>query len=268
MPAWLATWRSRTRLGAVAVLCTALAGAEARAQAPVPSALAAADSARAEIDRSSATGDLLRLERTLAFLEQALAVHPSEPWLDHYVGFANFRAANLRRVAGDERAERTHLERAEKALLRSADRMPLAETYALLAAVRGRMITGMISAMRMGPRSDQALDRALELGPRNPRVWAIRASSMLFRPRMFGGSPEKAEEYARRAIELLAMDSVAIPGPRWGESDAYMFLGQALAAQKKHAGARAAYERVLELEPANAYVRDVLMAALPRGRID
>ena len=242
-------------IGGFAVLCAASA---LSAQSPSRTAVAVADSARREIDAAVANGDVLRLEGALSLVENALAVFPGDPWLEHYVGFAHFRLSNVARAEGEESKARSHLERAEPVLQRSAGRMPLAETWALLAAVRGQRITGLISAMRLGRSSDAALERAMELGPRNPRVWATRASSMLFRPKLFGGSAEKAEEYARRAIALVATDSVVAPGPRWGESDAYIFLGQALAAQKKYTEARAAFERVLVLEPGNGYVREKL----------
>jgi tetratricopeptide (TPR) repeat protein len=191
----------------------------------------------------------------IAFIESALREHPRDAWLEHYLGFAHFRASNVADGMGDEQKSRMHLDQAERALERSLAERQIAESHAVLSAAIGQRIHGVISGMRLGPRAEKALARALELAPRNPRVWVIRAGAALYRPRLFGGSAQRAEEYARTAISLLTGDTVAAPGPRWGEGDAYTFLGLALAAQGKYADARAAYEHVIIIEPGNRYVR-------------
>jgi tetratricopeptide (TPR) repeat protein len=250
--------------GRVAVALLVAISASASAQERPVSAIAAAESLRMEIDAAVATGDAARIDRAIAFAERAITAFPGDVWLEHYLGFAHFRASNQARGMRDERKLKMHLEQAEKALQRSLALKETPESHALLSGVLGQMIGGPIAGMRLGPRADRALDRALALGPRNPRVWAVRASASLYKPKLFGGSAEKAEEYARKAIEFVATDSVVTPAPRWGESDAYTFLGQALAAQKKFAEAKVAYERVLALEPGNGYITYVLMPALKK----
>jgi tetratricopeptide (TPR) repeat protein len=264
MPVLLCT--NRRSCLAVALLSMALV-CQIEAQSPKPAAVAIADSARREIDAANATGDAQRMLRTVTLLERATVAYPGDAWLTHYLGFAHYRASNLARGQQDQKALEMHLDEAEKALMRSIAARPIAESHALLSAVLGQKIAegNPLTAMRLGPRADRELDKALELGLRNPRVWAIRASSVLYKPKMFGGSVVKAEEYARKAIELSTGDSVSIPAPRWGLTDAYTFLGQALVAQKKYADAQAAYERVLALEPANGHVTYVLMPALRKA---
>lgn len=244
--------RRTARIGVVSamVLLSCVAGAQ-----DIDRAIVAADSARREIDAATAVADGARLERVITYLEQSLAQHPRDAWLEYYLGFAHFRASNVADGENDRRASRAHLDRADAALKRSLAIRESAETHALMAAVLGQMIDGMISGIRLGRRAEGELNRALELEPTNPRVWVIRASAAFHKPRLFGGSAERAEEYARRAIGLLdSVASVPAPAPSWGESDAYTFLGLALDAQKKHAEARAAYDHVLRIEPGNRYV--------------
>jgi len=225
------------------------------------------DSARHEIDAANATGDVARLDHVVAYLERAAVAYPNDGWISHYLGFAYFRTANVARGTGDAKRLKTMLELADKTLEKSEVRMELAETRALRSAVLGQMIgqsKNPFTGMRLGPKADKELDKALAMAPTNPRVWAIRASAFLYKPKLFGGSMEKAEEYARRAIELVSNDHPTGFAPTWGESDAYLFLGQALFAQKKYADAKAAYDRVLALEPGNGYVIHVLMPALKK----
>jgi len=224
-----------------------------------------ADSARHEIDAANASGDGQRLAQITGYLQRAAIAHPTDGWIAHYLGFAYYRSVTFARARRDAKETKALLNLANATLEKAAALMPLAETHALRSAVLGQIIAesgSPITGMRLGSKADKELDVALKLAPANPRVWAVRASAVLYKPKLFGGSITKAEEYARKAIELAASDHPAGVAPRWGEGDAYLFLGQALAAQKKYDEAKAAYQRVLALEPGNGYVTNVLMPAL------
>jgi tetratricopeptide (TPR) repeat protein len=226
-----------------------------------------ADSARTQIEAAYTVGDIDRVRGARALVERALTVFPDDPLLQHYYAYALHREANL--LMGRQRAKeaeyRPLLEQADSLLERSAAKLPLAETYALRSSVLGQLINNPLRGMTLGPRSSSAMDRALELAPRNPRVWLLRGIGAMFTPAMFGGGVDKAEEYLRKAIALFADDRPAPPLPAWGHAEAYVWLGQALHRQKRIDDARAAYAKALELQPENGWVRQVLLPALDRA---
>ena len=225
-----------------------------------------ADSARTQIEAAYTVGDIDRVRGARALVERALTAFPDDPLLQHYYAYALHREANL--LMGRQRAKeeqyRPLLEQADSLLERSAAKLPLAETHALRSSVLGQLINNPLRGMILGPRSSSAMDRALELGPRNPRVWLLRGIGAMFTPAMFGGGADKAEEYLRKAITLFADDRPAPPLPAWGHAEAYVWLGQTLHKQKRIDDARAAYAKALELQPENGWVRQVLLPALDR----
>ena len=224
-----------------------------------------ADSAQQAIETAYRVGDVPQLRAARAMIERALTVHERDPLLEHFLAHALYREASLVQGMGDAKAGRALLEAAEPILERSAKRLPLPETHALRASVLGQLIgTNPLKGMTLGPRSNAAMERAIELGPTNPRVWLLRGIGAIFTPSMFGGGEERAERYLRRAIELFESDAATAPYPSWGHAEAWLWLGQVHGRQHRVDDARRAYARALELEPDNAYVLRVLLPALER----
>jgi tetratricopeptide (TPR) repeat protein len=227
-----------------------------------------ADSARIEIETAMALGDLNRIREAGALLERALTAFPDDPRLLHYLGYARYREATLMQgKKHDDKEYRPLLEAADSLLERSASRLPLAETYALRSSVLGQMIgSNPIRGMTLGPRSGNAMDRALELGPSNPRVWLTRGIGAMFTPSMFGGGLDKAEQYLTKALALFPNDHPAPPLPAWGHAEAYIWMGQVHKRRDRIDDARQAYNRALELQPDNGWVRHVLLPGLDRAK--
>jgi tetratricopeptide (TPR) repeat protein len=226
-----------------------------------------ADSARVEIEAASLTGALESFRAVKALLERALTAFPNDPLLQHYQGYALYREASLMQgMKSDGDAIRPVLEAAEDVLEGSAKRLDLPETHALRSSVIGQLIgSNPLRGMTLGPKSTTAMDRAVELGPNNPRVWLMRGMSAMFTPAMFGGGESKAEAYLMKAIALFATDKPAPPLPAWGHADAYVWLGQLRQQQGRIADARKAYTTALEIQPGNGWVRHVLLPGLDRG---
>ena len=128
----------------------------------------------------------------------------------------------------DAKVARTMFEDAEQTLARSAAALRWPETAALQSAVGGQLISlgGAMAGLRMGAKSLRLLDEAVAAGPENPRVWMLKGVSDLFRPKLFGGSAEKAEVSLKRALALFDKDAPASPAPWWGHAEAYGWLGQ------------------------------------------
>ena len=227
------------------------------------------DSAIVLIETGIATGRPEGLDPAIALLDRVLTVVPNDGMLLHYKGYALYRRSNLMSATAKPDEMKPVLEEADRALDESSKHLAWAETFALRASVMGQMISvnpGPITAMRLGPRSDAAMERAVELGPNNPRVYLLRGVGNIFKPSLFGGGVDKAERDIKKAIGLFATDKPQPPAPSWGHSEAWAWLGQVHVKQERFDDARAAYMKALEIEPQNGWVKDVLLPALDRRK--
>ncbi len=268
---------TRFRLAApigAALLVLGAAGAPPRAHAQAATAAALApsardrwaDSARRAIEAASAVGDRAALANVRALVGRALALSPGDALLLHYLGYAHYREALAALAARDTPGARTHLEAADTLLARSGERLPMAETFALRSAALGMLIgTGNpLAAMTLGPKAGAAMDRAVALGPRNPRVALLRGTGAFNTPAMWGGGMDRAQRYLEQAVALYAGDRPSPPMPAWGEGEAHLWLGRVRQRAGDTAGARAAYARALALQPDNRWLTRVLIPALDR----
>ena len=226
-----------------------------------------ADSARVEIEAATLGGNLDGFRNVKAMLERALTAFPNDPLLQHYMGYALYReAALMQGMKRDGDEIRPVLEAADEVLEKSARKLDMAETHALRSSVIGQLIgSNPLRGMTLGPKSSAAMDRAVELGPNNPRVWLMRGMSAMFTPGMFGGGQDKADAYLTKSIALFATDKPTPPAPAWGHADAWIWLGQLRQQQGRIADARKAYNTALEIQPGNGWVRHVLLPGLDRG---
>jgi len=248
-----------------AIVSSTPAAAQTRAPRPLTPAAQWADSARQLIEDAQGRGDTQGLVQARVLVDRALVAFPNDGLLLHYSGYAFWREASLRLGQREIPAARKLLEQADRALELSARRLPLAETHAVRASVLGQLIgtsDNPLTGMRLGPKSSKEMERAEALGPNNPRVWIIKGLNALYAPKLFGGGPDKAEAHLKRGFALLERDSAAAPNPQWGRVDAYLTAGQVYAKQGRRAEARAAYRKVLELQPENRWVALVLLPAV------
>ena len=224
-----------------------------------------ADSARREIDSANTAGDLDRLTSAAALLDRVLTVTPNDPLLLYYRSLALYRSASLYTGRKKNGEAKRALDEADMLLEQATARAPTADALALRGSVIGLMIGSSgnpLSGMTLGPRSSGLVDRAMELDPKNPRVWLIRGMSAMFTPKMFGGGTDKAERDLQKAIELFEAERPVAPAPSWGHADAYVWLGQALQKDEKNDEARAAYQKALAVQPGYVWVQRVLLPSL------
>lgn len=206
--------------------------------------------------------DFAGLENAYAVSQRALTAFPNDPLLEHYLGYTLYSEGMMAMQDPKLRPSAQHLlDSALVALDRSTATMPLPETYALEYAIYGQMI-GLsgdpMSGTVLGPKSEQALDEALKLGPNNPRVWLIRGIGAMFAPVEYGGGTANAEQYLTHALALYDADKQAAPLPTWGHADAYLWLGQAYMKAGKRDLARTAFENAAKLEPNNGWAKQLL----------
>lgn len=228
-----------------------------------------ADSARREIDAAHTAGDLDRLSNAAAMLDRVLTVTPNDRLLLYYRALALYRSAAQYMGRNRNADAKKALEEADMLLEQIETKAPAADALALRGGVLGQMIglsSNPLSGMTLGPKASGLIDRAMDVDPKNPRVWLIRGMSAMFTPKMFGGGTDKAEHDLRNAIELFAAERPVAPAPSWGHADAYIWLGQALQKDERIEEARAAYQKALELQPGNVWVERSLLPSLGSKR--
>ncbi|HAV03199.1 MAG TPA: hypothetical protein DCW95_08480 [Chryseobacterium sp.] len=73
----------------------------------------------------------------------------------------------------------------------------------------------------------QALAKAEQLSPENPRITLLRAEDMYFTPAQFGGDKEKAVQLFQKALAQYDRFKPATPlHPNWGKEEAVYFINQ------------------------------------------
>lgn len=227
-----------------------------------------ADSVRVLIESAIVKWNPPALEQAIAVIDRVLTVTPDEPMLLHYKGYALFRQGGILLGANRMKEAKEVLEAADAALEQSAKTLPWPETYALRAATLGQIIGAdngnSMTAMRNGMLSGSLMQKAVELGPNNPRVWVLKGSSEFHTPKMYGGGAENAERSLEKARALLSADRPAPPRPAWGVIDLHLWLGQVYAALGRKGEARTEYQAVLAIAPDHPWVKHVLLPQLEK----
>lgn len=201
--------------------------------------------------------------------ELAMLAESNDPQIRKYAlyyrGYSNYRLHSS--IPGiDEDQKEKYLDEAIEMFKKAVEIDPdFAEAQAMLGSCYGQKADGIFSGMKYGPKSDEAMRKAKELAPDNPRVVMLNAIGTLFKPAMFGGSTEGAIKGFKRAIELF--DNWQPPNvfaPRWGDAEVYAWLGQAYAMNEQYEKAREAYHRGLDVKPGYPWIKEVLLPELKK----
>lgn len=125
-----------------------------------------------------------------------------------------------------------------------------AEARALQSACYGYVagIGGTFAAIRNGRASGKAMEQALALDARNPRVILVDAFGLYFRPKIAGGDKLKACVRFREAAGAMAGAAPAALGA-WGPPEALFWRGRCLRDAGDAAGARKEFEAALKSAP-------------------
>ena len=210
-------------------------------------------------------------ERALADTSLAATSTSSvESWGHYYIALADYRIADYLLAAGEENkgAAAEHLKATVEHLQKATEIDPqAAEAYALLSSAYGRQIgLNPAKGIVLGRRALQALKKAAQLAPDNPRVVLCMAIRDFNTPGMFGGSKEKGLQGFQRTAELFAreepIDSIH---PVWGHSRTYAWLGLAYQDRGELALARAAFAKALAINPDFSWVKNVLLPELEKA---
>lgn len=104
-----------------------------------------------------------------------------------------------------------------------------AEIYILKKITSGlrMMVDPMSRYMQESPIAQNALAKAKELDPENPRITVLLAEDAYFTPEQFGGSKTKGIELFNKSLEQFKLykPKTAL-APNWGKEEAEYFLSQ------------------------------------------
>ena len=216
-------------------------------------------------------GNLDALYAARATFERTLTDKNHSAWSRYYIALADYRIANHLLTQGKKNKDRAskhlkeaaeHLEKVTREDITREDAKTIAaEVYALLSSVYGRQISlSGIKGMFLGPKSGNLLKKAEQLAPDNPRVVMSAAIGAFNTPKMWGGSKERALEGFQRAAYLFAREKTTDPiHPVWGHSETYAWLGMAYMDRDEKGSAREAFEKALEIDPDNGWVKYELL---------
>jgi tetratricopeptide (TPR) repeat protein len=197
-------------------------------------------------------------------LDVALASDPTNPALLYERAFAEYAASSSLRGPNNHRALDAKFESARTMLARVKGEPWEAEAAALQSSIVGQLIglRGGLSGMTLGPKSGQLIAKAEKAAPTSPRVLLFRGISLINTPAMFGGDPTRGLKMLQQAVDAFGASDQSTPGPHWGRADALAWLGIAKANQHDTAGAKAAWEQALVIEPDYRWVKFALLPSL------
>jgi tetratricopeptide (TPR) repeat protein len=241
-----------------------------RQSAPKASAPAATDSLlrriKTHIRAATDRGSVDSLKQARAWAKQATGGSEHQALAHYYAALADYRIVNRLPEDAEDRREQV-LEDAIRHLKRATEiNSTMADAWALLAGCYGRMM-GMnpMRSMSLGPKSNEAMEKAKEHDPDNPRVWIIDGMSDFHTPSMFGGDKERALKKFEKAARLAEQASVDDPlMPSWGHAEAHTWIGIAHMEVERYERARTAFETALDLNPDYKWVKHVLLPRLEK----
>ncbi|MBV6879364.1 hypothetical protein NG800_003370 [Epilithonimonas ginsengisoli] len=121
-------------------------------------------------------------------------------------------------------------EQAEKYIAKAEALSPNnAEIYILKKITSGfrMMVDPMSRYMQEAPIAQNALSKAKELDPENPRITVLLAEDAYFTPEQYGGSKPKGVELFKKSLEQYAVyKPKTVLDPNWGKAEAEFFLSQ------------------------------------------
>jgi tetratricopeptide (TPR) repeat protein len=244
------------------LLLAAVLVANARAEPSTTGPLAAA--AERALEHAYLRADAAALAEAVKPLDAALARAPNDPTLLYTRAFAHYATSGLYRRPNNQAAFQKCFESAVALLKRVKGDPWEAEATALQGSILGQLIglKGGLAGMTLGPESSRLLARAAKAAPASPRLLMFRGISLLSTPTIWGGDPVEGAKLLQQAVDRFAASDLPAAGPHWGHADALTWLGIAKQKAGDAAGARAAWQQALAIEPDYAWVKFALLPSL------
>ncbi|NVO85126.1 hypothetical protein [Hymenobacter terrestris] len=192
--------------------------------ATAPAATAATDAyttmMTAAVAELMSTGDPAVLRASAAKMERAATVKPQD-WLPrYYQAYALLIHTFQSKEDGD--AKDKTLDQAEAALaqarkLAGADESELLVLQAYIHQAR-LSISPMLRSMKYSGMVNEAVEKAIQLNPTNPRAYLVKANNIYYTPAMFGGGAEVAKPiFLQAKTHYATFKPASRLSPSWGE---------------------------------------------------
>ncbi len=169
---------------------------------------------------------------------------------------AQYRAALASSYLGEVALELRDKKLAEQAAIRGAKaaeeavslKPQNAEYYRVLGTLCGQVVpANLLTGLSYGKRAKDAIDKAVALDPKSPAAYTARGVGNYYLPEALGGGLNLAIADFRKSIEL---------DPK--NADSWLWLGLAFRKQNKHAEARQAFAKSVELNPRRLWAKQQL----------
>lgn len=158
---------------------------------------------------------------------------------------------------GRKKEAKNVLEKAEEhvEILLKADRNN-PKVYGLQGAFYGfRVGLKPLKAPVYGKKSEEANQKAINLGPEEPHGWVENANIEFYKPAVFGGSKKKAVRLYEKAVRLFEASPPRTKN-NWIYLNSLAALGTAYEETGEIEKADRIYRKLLELEPSFVWIRD------------
>lgn len=216
------------------------------------------------IAQTHATHDVAPLMHARMYFESLLERYPDRPLIRYYIGYCNYHCALALMETNQDVAE-DMIDGALEALEQGLENnLEWAEGWALLSSCYGiKASFGTFSGMTYGPKSGSAIEKARTLAPENPRVLLVAGINKFYTPSAFGGDKNEALGLFRRSAAIFdAQNKQPTAQPDWGHEEAYTYIGIVMRDQGDTTAARAAFRKVLAINPEFGWVKHVLLPEL------
>lgn len=152
-------------------------------------------------------------------------------WLPYYyAAYSTIQKGRVLMRSGKTAELDPVAEQAEKYIAKAEALSPNnAEIYILKKITSGfrMMVDPMSRYMQEAPIAQNALSKAKELDPENPRITVLLAEDAYFTPEQYGGSKPKGVELFKKSLEQYAVyKPKTVLNPNWGKAEAEFFLSQ------------------------------------------
>jgi len=220
-----------------------------------------------KIAAASSVWDKDKMLEARAHFERILAMGEKEWLLNYYIAYCDYHLATYAFSEEDKKSTMGFVNDGLARLKRSIrENSEFAGSYALMSSLYGYKINlRPWAGFLYGPRVGKYLATALALGPANPRVHYIQGTSTFHTPERFGGGKEKAKIAFQEAIELFSVEVVSPLMPDWGYSEAYCWLGLCELDLGDTVAAKLHFDKALDIDPENNWVKYRLLPRLEGG---
>jgi hypothetical protein len=130
--------------------------------------------AKARLHDATNKGSTDSLRQARALFKRAANSSDHQALAHYYAALAGYRLSNLFPSDAEDKKEPVLNDAIDHLQTATDLDSSMADAWALLSGCYGQM-TGMhpMQSMSLGPKSDDAMEKAKELAPENPRIWII-----------------------------------------------------------------------------------------------